>query len=96
MKINSDCNIVMRHKNVNWRMIVDEYTQKIKRYVHWFSYTPRCIMKSVFLGSISRIVKHSSDNTHIKQSIVKLIMELRLLCYPLKFIYRIMKKKSDT
>ena len=94
---NSDV-FLMQIKNKNWESVLNDNSQKIKRYVHWKSYSPSQIKRSIIFGAINRIVIHSSSDCFIFYSVMKLFFELRLLQYPWRImkgvIYCLMRKKE--
>jgi hypothetical protein len=89
---------LMQIKNNNWDSVLNHNLQKIKRYVHWKSYSPLQIKKSIIFGAINRIIIHSSSDCLVFYSTIKLFFELRLLQYPWRImkgiVYRLMKKKE--
>jgi hypothetical protein len=85
--------MLMRYKNVNWNYICENGKQKIRRYMHWKSYTSRKVKSSTILGAMSRILVHSSTERNARESLVKLFMEFSMLEYPFSFIKRCVMKK---
>ena len=92
LHINKFGYIYMRYKNKNWKMLYAMGTQKIKRYVHWNSYTCKRIKCSILMGAISRIVVHSTCHGLLMHSLLKLFLELNALSYPWSFFLMILWK----
>ena len=83
-----DTELIMKHKNINWVNLRCFGKQKIKRFIHWFSFTSNRIKRSIVLGALSRILVHSSSDYWILQSVMKLFFELYTLKYPFTFLRR--------
>jgi hypothetical protein len=89
IKIDDNNELIMKHKNINWANVRHYGKQKIKRFIHWSSFTSNRIKKSIVLGALNRILVHSSSEYWIIQSIMKLFFELYNLKYPFTFLRRI-------
>lgn len=92
MMISETNDVIMRYKNVNWKNIMKNGRQKIKRYVHWKSFTAKSVKRATVIGALNRIMIHSSSDRLLIQSVFKLFMELNLLEYPWNFLKKTVQR----